>query len=111
MTHEEQNEEDAMRPMTKLLCLIVVLAVGAGAAVAGCGHKDTHQGTLKSVDADSNTVVVMVGEEGKEVELTLTAETKVTDAEGNQADASKLVGKQVKVVSEHAKIDSITQVA
>jgi len=33
------------------------------------------------------------------------------DNEGNDADASKLVGTKVRVVSEHAKIDSIGQIA
>jgi outer membrane lipoprotein-sorting protein len=94
----------------RLLSLFVVLALCAGGAFAGCGHKDTVEGKLKSVDSDSNTVVVVV-EDGKELKLTLTGETKVTDAEGNDAEASKLVGKEVKVVSEHAKVDSITQIA
>ncbi len=99
-----------MRTMTKLLSLIVVLALTAGAASAGCGVKDTHKGTLKSVDADNN-VVVVVDEDGEEVKLTLTTKTQVTDAEGNETEVSKLVGQNVKVVSEHAKIDSITPMA
>ena len=99
-----------MRAMMKLLSLLVVFALCAGGAFAGCGHKDTVAGTLKSVDADSNTVVV-VGEDGKELKLTLTGETQVTDAEGNDAEVSKLVGKEVKVVSEHAKVDSVEQLA
>lgn len=96
--------------MMTLCLLIVVLAIGAGVASAGCGHKDTLEGTLKSIDAENNSVVVVV-EDGKEVELTLTAETKVTDAEGNDSEASDLVGKKVKVVSEHAKVDSIELIA
>lgn len=96
--------------MMTLGLVFVVLAVATGVAFANCGHKDTHQGTLKSVDAESNSVVV-VAEDGKEVKLTLTAETTVTDAEGNASKVSTLVGKKVKVVSEHAKIDSIEQLA
>ncbi len=96
--------------MMKSLSLIVVVALGAGAAAAGCGIKDTHEGTLKSVDPDSN-VVVVVGEDGEEVKLTLTTKTQVTDAEGNEAKVSELVGKEVKVVSEHAEVDSIKQIA
>lgn len=99
-----------MRTMMKSVSLIVILALSAGAAAAGCGVKDTHEGTLKSVDAESN-VVVIVGEGGKEVKLTLTTKTQVTDSEGKDAKVSALVGKQVKVVSEHAQVDSIQQVA
>jgi len=96
--------------MKSLVLIVVLLALGAGAAFAGCGVKDTHEGTLKSADADQQTVVV-VGQDGKEVNLTLTAETRVTDAAGKEAQLSDLVGKKVKVVSEHAKIDSIQQTA
>ncbi len=96
--------------MKRLALLIIVLAIGAGVATAGCGHKDTHEGTLKSVDSEHSAVVVVV-EDGKEVKLTLTAKTKVTDAEGNESEVSNLVGKKVKVVSEHAEIDSIVQIA
>ena len=96
--------------MMKSVALIVVLALSAGAAAANCGKKDTVQGTLKSVDAESNAVVI-VGEGGKEVKLTLTTKTQVTDSAGKEAKVAALVGKQVKVVSEHAQVDSIQQVA
>ncbi len=99
-----------MRMMMKvMLSVIVVFALGAGAAFAGCGVKDTDEGTLKSFDADKN-VIVVAGEDGEEVELTLTAKTRVTDGEGNEAKPSKLVGKKVKVVSEHAMADSVQEV-
>jgi hypothetical protein len=84
--------------MKVMLSVIVVFALGAGAAYAGCGVKDTHEGTLKSFDAD-NKVIVVAGEDGEEVKLTLTAETQVTNVEGNEAKPSELVGKKVKVVS------------
>jgi hypothetical protein len=100
-----------MKVMFKTLSLVVVLALAAAPAAAGCGVKDTHEGTLKSVDADSNSVVVEVGQDGKQVKLTLTAKTEVTDSEGNAIEASALVGQKVQVVSEHAKIDSIKQLA
>ncbi len=99
-----------MSTAMRLLTLTVMLALCAGVVVAGCGHKDTHKGTLTSVDADNNQVVV-ADEDGKEVKLTLTANTQVMDAEGNEAKVSELVGKKVKVVSEHAKVDSIKQMA
>ena len=100
-----------MRMMMKvMLSMIVVFALGAGAAFAGCGVKDTDEGTLKSFDADKNAIVV-AGADGEEVRLTLTDNSKVTDAEGNDAKATDLVGKKVKVVSEHAKVDSVEQLA
>ena len=100
-----------MRTTSKVLSVfVVVLALAAGGAFAGCGVKDTNEGTLKSVDADHQTIVVEVGE-GKEMKITLTENTKVMDAEGNKAKVSGLVGKKVKVVSEHAKADSIQQIA
>ena len=98
-----------MRQLTRALSLIAILALCAGVAVADCGKKDTHEGTLTSVDAESHTVVVTVGE--KTVELTMTGNTKVMDAKGNTAEVGKLVGQKVKVVSEHAKIDSIEQLS
>jgi hypothetical protein len=94
----------------KWLCLIVVAFLAAGAVSADCGVKDTYQGKLKAVDAEKNQVLIVV-KDGKEVELELTDESKVMDAEGNKAMAKKLVGKNVKVISEHGKIDSIEQVA
>jgi hypothetical protein len=110
MYNFRNGEEDPMRTMTKVISLLVVLALCAGGAFANCGHKETDEGTLKAVNADSNSVVV-VDADGNEHELTLTAETQVTDAEGNETEVAELVGKKVKVVSEHAKIDSITQIA
>jgi hypothetical protein len=96
-------------PVMKSLILLVVLALCASAASAGCGEKTTHKGTLKSVDAESSTITVVVDD--KEINLTLTAETQVSDADGNAVEVANLVGKTVKVVSEHEKIDSIKQIA
>jgi hypothetical protein len=93
-----------------LVTLVVVIALTAGAAYGACGKKDTTEGTLTSVDAATKSVVVKAAD-GKEVKLTLTATTEVKDASGNKVDAGKLVGKNVKVISEHAKIDSIAQAA
>ena len=101
-----------MRMMKAMLAMIVVFAIGTGVAYAGCGVKDTHEGTLKSFDEEKNVIVVAVaGEDGEEVEITLTAKTQVTDGEGKETKASNLLGKKVKVVSEHAKADSVQQVA
>ena len=102
-----------MIKMTKLtLCMIVVFAVSAGAAYADRGVKDTHEGTLKSFDEETNVIVLAVaGEDGEQVTITLTADTTVKDGEGNDPKPSNLVGTKVKVVSEHAKADSVEQMA
>ena len=91
-----------------IVCLFVVLALVAGATYGACGKKDTNEGTLTSTDAATKSVVVK-GADGKEVKLTLTPTTAVKDTTGKVVDVASLVGKSVKVVSEHAKIDSITQ--
>ena len=105
------KKEARMRKMMQvMLSVIVAFALCAGAASADCGVKDTHEGTLKSVDADKN-VIVVAGADGEEVSLTLTADSQVTDAEGNDAKATDLIGKKVKVVSEHAKVDTVQQLA
>ena len=72
----------------------------AGSAVAGCGKKVTNEGTLKSYSAETKTVVVE-GKDGKAATLTLTPSSTGADK------IESLVGKSVKVVSEHGKIDSV----
>lgn len=99
-----------MRNTLKSLCLTLVVLLAGGAAVADCGIKDTHKGTLKSVDAKANMVVV-VDQNGEEIQLELTENSKITDTDGNETTAMKLVGEKVKVISEHAKIDSVEQLA
>lgn len=101
-----------MKSVTRaLVCLIVVTALGAGAAYANCGKKETHEGTLKSYDRETNVIVLAVGGDGdEEVKITLTKETQVTNNEGKKAEPSALVGTTVKVVSEHAKAASVEQV-
>ena len=102
-----------MRSMTKsVLAILVVAVVAVGAAEAGCGVKDTHEGTLKAYDQETNTILVTVGgEDGEEVKIALTKDTTVTDGKGEKAEPAALVGTKVKVVSEHAKADSVQQVA
>ena len=99
-----------MSKFAKVISLIAIVALCAGVAAAGCGHKDTTKGTVKAVDTDKNQVVV-AGEDGEEVILTLTEATEVMDADGNVVEVSELVGMAVVVVSEHSKIDSIKQTA
>lgn len=99
-----------MRTWMKPLCATLVVLLAVGAAAANCGVKDTHEGTLKSVDAENNAIVVSVGAD-KTVELQLTDSTAVKDADGKTVEVSKLVGSKVKVISEHSKIDSIQALA
>ena len=95
--------------LMKSLCLLVVIALGVGMVSAGCGTKATHQGTLSSVGEDGSSIVITV--DGKDVTLSLTEATKVMDADGNEIEVGSLVGEKIKVVSEHAQIDSIEQLA
>jgi hypothetical protein len=86
--------------MKKLLALTAIIALSLGSADAGCGKKVTNEGTLKSFDAATKTLTVE-GKDGKAATITLTPTT--AGAEG----VDKLVGKAVKVVSEHGKADSV----
>jgi hypothetical protein len=85
--------------MKKLLTLIATVALSIGANAA-CGKKVTNEGTLKSYDAEKKTVVV-VDAAGKSATITLTPSTTGADK------VKDLVGKAVKVVSEHGKADSV----
>lgn len=71
---------------------------------AGCGKKVTDEGTLKSFDAEKKTVVVEKSD-GKSATVTLTPTTAGADK------VAGLVGKAVKVVSEHGKADSVAEAA
>ncbi len=86
--------------MKKFLTLIALVTISAGSAFAGCGKTTTSEGTLKSFDATTKTVVV---EEkgGKSTSITLTPSTTGADA------VATLVGKSVKVVAEHGKAQSV----
>lgn len=86
--------------MKKFLAIIAIASLSAGAAVAGCGKKVTNEGTLKSYSAESKTIVVE-SKEGKSTNLTLTPSSSGADK------VESLIGKNVKVVSEHGKIDSV----
>lgn len=100
-----------MRTWMKPLCAMLVVLLAAGTVVsADCGVKDTHEGTLQSVDSKNKVIVVSVGTD-KTVELELTDSTEVKDADGNAVKVSELVGSNVKVISEHSRIDSIQALA
>jgi predicted S18 family serine protease len=86
--------------MKKLLALITVIAVSSSPVFAGCGKTVTNEGTLKSFDAATKTLVV-AGKDGKEAKITLTPTTKGADA------VAGMVGKSVKVDHEHNKATSV----
>lgn len=86
--------------MKKALTLLALVTFAAGSAFAGCGKVVTNEGKLKEYDADKK-VVLVEGKDGKIAKLTLTPTSKGVDG------ADKLVGKDVKVLSEHGKITSI----
>jgi len=81
--------------MKSILTTLAVLGLSVS-AFAGCGKTETTSGKLKSVNADSKSIVIDAG--GKDVTLTLTA--AVTGAD-------KLVGKKVTAVSSHKKVESL----
>jgi len=83
--------------MKSILTTLAVLGLSMS-AFAGCGKIDTTSGTLKSVDADSKSIVIESG--GKEVKLTLTAAFSAAD---------KLVGKKVTATSSHKKVESLKE--
>lgn len=93
--------------MKKILTAIVASIALAGVSYAGCGKKVTNEGTLSGYDKDTKSIVV-TDEDGKESKLTLTADTKIKGSDGEAAEIDDVVEKDVKVVSEHKKVDSVT---
>lgn len=85
--------------MKKLLTVLAMVSLAVGAQAA-CGKKVTDEGTLKSYDAEKKEVVVTKAD-GKTATVTLTPATTGADK------VADLVGKAVKVVSEHGKADSV----
>jgi len=83
--------------MKSILTTLAIVGLSAS-AFAGCGKTETTSGKLKSVNADSKSIVIDAG--GKDVTLTLTA--AVTGAD-------KLVGKKVTAVSSHKKVESLKE--
>ncbi len=88
--------------MKKAFTLLAISAMALGSAYAGCGKVVTNEGTLKSFDAATKKIVVE-DKAGKAATLTLTPSSKGAE------EAEKLVGKAVKVDSEHGKITSIAK--
>ncbi len=93
--------------MKKILTAIIASIAIAGVSYAGCGKKVTNEGTLSEYDKDTKSIVV-TDADGKKETLTLTADTEIKDAEGKAAEIDDVVEKDVKVVSEHKKVDSVT---
>jgi hypothetical protein len=91
--------------MKKLITTAIAVFALAGVVEAGCGKKQNDSGTLSSFDKGTKTLVVSV--DGKEVTLTATKKTVAKDANGKKTDLDSLVGKKVKVTSEHKKVDSV----
>ncbi len=89
--------------MKHILTIVAVLGLAFGSAYAGCGKKVTVTGAL-SYDKDTKALVV----KGTKKAITLTPDTKVTDAAGKEAKIADLDGKKVVVVHEHNKADSVT---
>ena len=85
--------------MKKLLTILTLAAFSSGAAFAACGKTVTDEGKLTSVNAEKKEIAIEV--EGKTVTRTLTP--------GTTGAPEKLVGKKVKVVSEHGKVQSVAE--
>ncbi len=85
--------------MKKLLAFLAMVTLTLGANAA-CGKKVTDEGTLKSYDAEKKQIVIEKAD-GKSAKITLTPSTTGADK------IQDLVGKAVKVVSEHGKADSV----
>jgi hypothetical protein len=86
--------------MKKLAALIALLSLSFVTADAACGKKVTTEGTLKTYAAEKKELTIE-GKDGKSTTLTLTPSSTGADT------VATLVGKSVKVVSEHGKIDSV----
>ncbi len=85
--------------MKKLLTILTLVAFSAGSAIAGCGKTVTNEGKLSSIDKEKKEIAIE-GKDGKTVTLTLTP--------GSTGATDELVGKNVKVVSEHGKVQTVT---
>ena len=94
--------------MKKLISTLAVLALSAGVAFAACGKTETDKGTVQTYDAEKKQIVIQTAE-GKSVTRTLTPTTKATAKDGTAAKTDALKGKTVSVVSEHGKVQTISE--
>lgn len=97
-----KKEKLMKRMLSAILALTLVFSVIAGTAYAGCGKKVTNNGTLNNLDSAKKIIVV------GETKLTVTPSTKAVDSDGKTTELANLVGKNVTVISEHSKVDSVT---
>ena len=88
--------------MKKFLVLTSMVILSMSSAFAACGKKVTSEGTLKSFDPATKALVVEA-KDGKATTITITLTPTTAGADA----AAGLVGKSVKVVSEHGKADSV----
>jgi hypothetical protein len=94
--------------MKKFLSTLAIITLTAGAAFAACGKTETDKGTLQSYDAEKKQVTVQTAE-GKTVTRTVTPTSKMMAKDGKAAEAAALKGKTVSVVSEHGKVQTISE--
>jgi ABC-type Fe3+-hydroxamate transport system substrate-binding protein len=94
--------------MKKLLTILTIAAVAAGSAYAGCGKTETDKGTVSSIDTEKKQITIQTAE-GKTVTRTLTPSSKITAKDGKAAEGSALKGKTVAVVSEHGKVQTVSE--
>ena len=94
--------------MKNLFTAVTIIALTAGSAIAGCGKTETDNGTLQTYDAEKKQVTIATAD-GKTVTRTLTPSTKTTAKDGTTAMADALKGKTIAVVSEHGKIQTISE--
>ncbi|MDQ3622279.1 MAG: hypothetical protein M3463_07300 [Verrucomicrobiota bacterium] len=94
--------------MKKLLSILTIVAFTASAGYAACGKKVTDEGKLTSINSEKKEVTIETAD-GKKVNRVLTPTSKTTAKDGTEAKADALVGKNVKVVSEHNKIESVSE--
>ena len=88
--------------MKKFLAILTALCLMVGASYAGCGKKVTNSGQPEVLRTLRRSRSSWLDAEGKKATLTITPK----DTKG--ADKLKsLVGKKVKVISEHKKVDSV----
>ena len=86
--------------MKKILVTLAIVALTAGSSFAACGKKVTDEGKLTSYNADKKELTITTAD-GKTVNRILTPSTTVS------GKIEELIGKSVKVVSEHNKLDSV----
>tara|TARA_R110002096_G_scaffold256201_2_gene449460 strand:+ start:1123 stop:1407 length:285 start_codon:yes stop_codon:yes gene_type:complete len=91
--------------MKKLLIALFAIVSLAGIAQAGCGKKETFEGTLSTYDAETKMIVVESNDDAKK--LKLSAATVIKAVNGDEVHPNDLVGEDVTITFEHKNVDSI----